>query len=406
MKKVIKLVLTIFVLLLFFEFIAFIFKSNHTVNYEIENKNHKFSIKEVYKNQMYYVLITSKKYKYSFEIENHFYKKKKIVSKIIEHKNKDYLCIYPVVKNSDDTNIMCSKDKKTYAYVYNQKDLKNFVTELKDKGYSNNSWKKNSNYQTKLGTLKIYSKNINEDTYIYIYKYNGFYSINRDKNENVRLFKDDHYNNTLGTIVNKYYIIPNYDQKYDYQEFYRINMKNNKIKTRTYKYEISKDSYLNGVIDNEIYIFDKDELKQYKIYRKGKKIKEVGNKQDGILYYNLGFKRKNAYTFRDEEITFKTFKDYLSKVEQNTSLKYIKNNKDTYYYQTNNNDVYYYNTNNKQKVLLFNKKIADIILIEDTIYFISGDTLYSYNNNEGLKKIVIYSELEFNPKNRISIYAE
>ena len=183
-------------------------------------------------------------------------------------------------------------------------------------------------------------------------------------------------------------------------------MTNNKIKTKTYKKEISKDSYINGVINNEIYIFDKDELKQYKIYKKGKKIKEVGNKEDEALYYDLKFKKRNAYDFRDEEITFKTFKDYISKVENSTSINYIRNNEDTYYYQTNNNDVYYYNTNNKQKVLLFNKKISDFILINKTIFFISEDTLYSYNINEGLKKLVVYSELEFNYKNRIAIYTE
>ena len=71
----------------------------------------------------------------------------------------------------------------------------------------------------------------------------------------------------------------------------------------------------------------------------------------------------------------------------------------TYYYQASNNDVYYYNTNNKQKVLLFNKEISDFILIDDTIYFISKDTLYSYSNDEGLKNLLVYKELSFNSNN-------
>ena len=406
MKKVAKLVLAIFIITLFFELIAYIFKDSHKVEYEIKNKQNKFTINEVYKNKKYYILITSKKYKYSFELKDNFHKKKKIVSKIIEYKTKDALCIYPVIKKSNNTNIICSKNNNSYAYTYYKNELSDFVIDLQNKGYSNNSWQEASNYQTKLDTLKIYDKNINDNTYIYIYKYNGFYTINNKSSDRIKLFKNDNYNNTLGIQLNKYYIVPNYDQKYDYKDFYIINMTNNKVKTKTYKKEISKDSYINGIIDNEIYIFDKDELKQYKIYKNGKKIKEVGNKNDGVLYYDLEFKTKDVYTFRDEEITFKTFKDYISKVEQNTSLKYIKNNDDTYYYQTKNNNVYYYNTNNKQKVLLFNKKISDFILIDDTIYFISEDTLYSYNINEGSKKLVTYSELEFNYKNRIAIYTE
>ena len=406
MKKVAKLLIAIFVLILFFELIAYIFKDSHNVEYKIENKSNKYTVNEVYKNKMYYILISTKKHKYSFEIKNSFHKKKKIVNKILEYKTKDALCIYPVIKKSNDTNIICSKDNKSYSYTRYKSELTDFVKELKKKKYKNNSWTEPSKSQNKLDTLKIYNKNINEKTYIYIYNYSGFYTINNGNNDRLKLFKNDNYNNTLGVQLDKYYIVPDYDQKHDYKDFYIINMTNNKIKEKTYKIEISKDSYVNGIIDNEIYIFDKDEIKQYRIYKNGKKIKEVGNKEYGVLYYDLGFKTENAYNFVDEEITFKTFKDYISEIEKNTSLKYIRNNKDTYYYQTKDNNVYYYNIHNKQKVLLFNKKISDFILIDSIIYFISEDTLYSYNINEGLKKLVTYSELKFNSKNRIAIYTE
>ena len=253
---------------------------------------------------------------------------------------------------------------------------------------------------------KIYQNNIKEKTYIYIYKYNGFFSISKDSLEQIKLFENDTYINHLGTNIDKYYLIPNYDQKYDYDELYVIDMTNNKVKKRNLKYKISKDSYINGVIDNELYIFDKDELKQYKISKKGKKIKEVGNKEDGALYYNLKFETKSVYDFRDEELKFKTIKDYISQVEKNTSINYLQKTEDTYYYQTKNNDVYYYNLNSKTKVLLFNQKISDFTLVKDTLYFISDDTLYSYNFQEGLKKLITYSELSFNSKNRLAIYME
>ena len=408
MKKNIKLILIIFVLILFFEFVTFIFKHSHEVKYNIETKDHKYVINEVYKNKKYYFLISDKKnkYKYSFETDNKFHKSKKVVKKIYEYKLDDMLCIYPGLKKKADVNIVCSKDNKTYSYTYYKNKLNDFVKTLKENGYSSNSWKKDNNYQTKIDTLKVYNKNINDNTSLYIYKYDGFYAINKEENEKLKLFKNDNYNNTLGAQISNYYIIPDYDEKYDYSKFYRINMKNNKVKEVTYKYEISKDSYINGIIDDEIYLFDKDELVQYKIYKKGKKIKEVGNKEADVLYYDLGFKKESVYTFRDEEMTFKTFKDYISKIENNTSIKFLRNNIDTYYYQTKDNNVYYYNINSKQKVLLFNMKISDFKLYNDTIYFINNDTVYSYNINEGLKKLVVYSELAFNYENRISIYTE
>ena len=183
-------------------------------------------------------------------------------------------------------------------------------------------------------------------------------------------------------------------------------MTNNKKKEIKLKKKISKDSYINGVLDNKIYIFDKDSLKQYQINPKKKKVKEVGNKEDGIIYYNLKEKRINVYEARDKNMTFKTTGNYIEKLENVTSLKHIVKDKDTYYYQTKDNNLYYYNTNSKVKVLILNKKISDLKLVNDTLYFISDSNLYSYNFSKGLKKLVVYSELSFNPKNRIAIYME
>ena len=406
MKKVIKLLIGIFILFLIFELIAYIFKTHHDVTYTLKDDNQTFKINEVYKNKKYYFKITSKDLVYSFEIPDEFHKKKEVITKIYSYQKDDLYCIYPMVEKNENTNILCSKNNKSYAYTNYEKELTPFIETLKKQGYNSPSWQEKSNSSKKIETLSAYQNNIKEKTYIYIYKYNGFFSISKDSLEQIKLFENDTYINHLGTNIDKYYLIPNYDQKYDYDELYVIDMTNNKVKQRNLKYKISKDSYINGVIDNELYIFDKDELKQYKISKKGKKIKEVGNKEDGALYYNLKFETKSVYDFRDEELKFKTIKDYISQVEKYTSINYLQNTEDTYYYQTKNNDVYYYNLNSKTKVLLFNQKISDFTLVKDTLYFISDDTLYSYNFQEGLKKLITYSELSFNSKNRLAIYME
>ena len=406
MKKVIKLLIGIFILVLIFELIAYIFKTHHDITYTLKDDNQTFKINEVYKNKKYYFKITSKDLVYSFEIHDVFHKKKEVITKIYSYQKDDLYCIYPMVEKQENTNILCSKNNKSYAYTNYEKELTPFIETLKKQGYNSPSWQEKSNSSKTIETLSAYQNNIKEKTYIYIYKYNGFFSISKDSLEQIKLFENDTYINHLGTNIDKYYLIPNYDQKYDYDELYVIDMTNNKVKKRNLKYKISKDSYINGVIDNELYIFDKDELKQYKISKKGKKIKEVGNKEDGALYYNLKFETKSVYDFRDEELKFKTIKDYISQVEKNTSINYLQKTEDTYYYQTKNNDVYYYNLNSKTKVLLFNQKISDFTLVKDTLYFISDDTLYSYNFQEGLKKLITYSELSFNSKNRLAIYME
>lgn len=403
MKKLVKLVCIIFIIFLVFEFILFLFKSNHEIEYKLEN----YKIKEIYDEGIYYIKISFKKNNFVFEVPNNFYKKKRIVNKVYSYKFGDTLCIYPALKNKDtNSNIVCVKDNVLSSYDYNKNNLSSFVKKLKKEGYNSLSWKRQSNKQMSKDTLKVYSNNINLDTYIYLYKYNGFYQITSDEIKEVNLFKKDSYNNPLGFIVSKYYVIPNYDEKFDYSMFYRIDMTNNKIKEIKLKNTISKDSYLNGIVDDEVYIFDRDELVQYKINPKKKKVIVVGNKKDKVLNYNLKFTKKDVYTFRDNDIKFKTIDDYIKKIEATKEINYIAKDRESYYYQTNDNCVYYYNRITKVKKLLFKMNISDFRLVNNTIYFISNNTLYSYSFTFGFRKIIVYNELSFNPENRIAIYSD
>ena len=407
MKKILKLLLFFVGFLIIFELIITIFKTYHNINYKIKTERIKYDINEIYKEGNYYLKIKNNVNIYSYEVPNSFFKKKKIVKDIYTYTMGDISCIYPVYKKDKVTsNIMCSKNNNSYSYEYYKERLKPFTSLLEKKGYSNISWNEESNKQNKLETLTVYPNNISDNTYIYIYNYKGFYAINNKQSVNIRLLKNDKYKNTLGTIVNKYYLLADYDENHSYKHFYRIDMTKNKIKKFKVKKEISKDSYINGVIDDDVYIFDKDNLVQYKINPNKKKQKEVGNKENKVLNYDLGFKRINVYKMRDEEIRFKTIDNYIDKLEKNTNIKYIEKDKDSYYYQTDNDDVYYYNTNSKIKVLLFNKKISDFKLVNNNLFFISDDTLYSYSIDKDINKLIKYSELSFNPDNRIAIYIE
>ncbi len=407
MKKIFKLIIVLLIIFIFFELIIFVFKTNHEVEYTIKNNNQTYKINETYKNHKYYFKITNKNEIYSFETDNDFHKRKRVIKGLYLYDGNDLKCIYPILKKDNNkSNIICTENRKSYSYEYYKNELKIFVSELKEEGYYSPSWKEESKKQRKIDAVSVYPNSIGEDTYIYIYKYNGFYRITNDSISKVRLFKNDTYKNTLGVQVNKFYVIPNYNEKHDYSTFYRIDMTTNKKKEIKLKNKISKDSYVNGVLDNKIYIFDKDSLKQYQINPKKKKVKEVGNKEKGIIYYNLKEKRINVYEARDKQKTFKTIGNYIKQLEKNTTLKHIVKDKDTYYYQIKNNNLYYYNSNSKTKVLILNKPISDLKLVNDTLYFISDSNLYSYSFTEGLKKLVTYNELSFNPKNRIAIYME
>lgn len=407
MKKIIKLILVLIVLLLLFELIVFIFKSHHDKTYTIKDQRIKYKVQEIYKDKRYYLKVTNTDKIYIFEVDNKFYKRKKILKKIYTYNKGNYSCIYPEYKNDKvSSNIICSENNKTYSYEYYKDELNDFVSILRKKGFNNFSWQTKSNRQRKMDTLTVFPNNIDENTYIYIYNYKGFYSINKENQNNIRILKNDKYKNNLGTQIGKYYLLADYDEDHYYNHFYRIDMTKDKIKRFKIKQKVSSDSYVNGVIDNEMYFFDKDSLTQYKINPKKKKQKQVGNKENKVLNYDLGFEKIDVYSMRDNKIKFKKVDDYISSIEKNTKIKLIEKTGSTYYYQTEDNNVYYYNLNTKAKVLLFNKEISDFKLVNNTIYFISLDSLYSYNIDNDLNKLVTYSELSFNPDNRIAIYME
>lgn len=408
MKKIVKLIINLLIIFIILELLLWIFKTNHKITYKIKENKETYQIQETYKKGTYHLKITNKNNIFTLEVPNTFHKRKKIIKKIYSYKTNDTTCIYPKLKKqTTNSNIICSKDKKTYSYEYYKKTLAPFTENLTKKGLTSPSWNQKSNQKTKLETIQAYQKNIPKNTYIYIYNYKGFYKITNKKIEKINLFKEDKYINHLGIQVDKYYIIPNYNEKYDYTKLYRINMKNGKIKTLKLKNKISKDSYINGVIDNEIYLFDKDELKQYKINPKTKQIKEVGNKKDRALYYNLKFQKIDVYTMRDKKLKFITIENKIKEIEKNTKIKYIeKAQNGNYYYQTENNEIYYYDQETNIKTLIAKIELSDFKVFKNTLYYINNDILYSYDFTNGINKLIKYKEFSFNPENRIAIYTK
>ena len=68
---------------------------------------------------------------------------------------------------------------------------------------------------------------------------------------------------------------------------------------------------------------------------------------------------------------------------------------------------FYYNKFFDNKMILFNiKDISNIKLVNNYLYFISEDTLYSFNIDEGIKMLIKYSEFYYNPTNRYEIYTK
>ena len=57
MKKIIKLLICLFILILFFELITYLFKTHHEITYDIKDDKIVYKINEIYKNKKYYIKI-------------------------------------------------------------------------------------------------------------------------------------------------------------------------------------------------------------------------------------------------------------------------------------------------------------------------------------------------------------
>ena len=368
MSKLIKRILLVIVLIFIIYTLAFIFKTKHEVDYKITVNKKEAEIKEIYINKSYHFKVKYNKKNYYFSIPDNYSKNKKILSNFKYIEIDELTCIKPDLKESGmvclkgDTLVVGPSKEEKEPDIYK--------------------------------SLKIYK--VPSNTYIYIWKYSGVYSVNKNEYKEIKMFKNDTYVNTLGMNIGKYYLIPNYDEKYDYSTFYVYNMTNNKYKTIKLKDTISKDSYILGEVNNKLYVFDKDELKEYEINLKNRKVKLVGDKDSNGLYYDGSFTERNIYDFEDE-IKFSTKYDVKIKAD----LIYKDN--DIYYY-IKNDTLYMYDSVFKKSTTIYEGDISDIIVLDNIVYFVSGNTLYSYSFKDSLVKVLTYEELAFNSTNRIAIY--
>lgn len=394
MKKVVKRIILLFIVILLLQLISYIFKKEHDINYELNYKDQNYKIHEIYKDDRYNFEINIDNNYFVLDTQNLYHKKKKVIDKIYYYDTEDIKCIYTPLEN---TNIICLENSKLKSYYESSKHIKSFVKDLKQLGYTNPSWDiKDSKIKT-IDQVEVYQDNISDNTYIYLYKYNGFFKITNKDLSKINTFSNDTYLNTLGVQTDKYYVIPNYDDKHDFKEIYVYNMKNDKKKTIKLKNKISTDSYINGVVDKKIYLTDKDNLIQYRIDPKKRKVEEVGNTNDGgLTYQNNEFKSINMYEFRKTEIKYE--QDYTDIISDYQYINKVNNN----YYYLKNDTFYKYNSTFGVTQVLFKSEAENIVMNNEDIYFVKDNKLYLYDGY--LREILKYDELSFNSTNRYAVY--
>lgn len=399
MKK--KSLIILILLLIIFSIIIFRHKPyGHSTTYSIKEENLEFKVKEtLVKDEGYYLNIKHDDKEYIFHYKDNYDGKKKVLTSIKYYKNGNIECLYPVYIEISSNNILCNKDNKLYSYT----SIKEINKNLDIFSDLNLELFKNSNTYKNYNRLNVYQSNIPNNTYLAIWNYKGIDLITKESISSINYLEQDQYDNTHGIMIDNLYITPDYNQKYDFTKFIIIDVKTKKKKEFKLKKEkISYDSYINGIIDNKLYLFDRNNLVEYEFDFKKSKYKVIGNKDLNGKYYDGEWKEINIYDLLNKEIHFSKKNDlkenYQSILESNNS----------YYLYYNNGEMYQvYKNDLKKKILLFTKKnLKDFKISDDFIFFRDNIDIYMYNSNYGLRKILENSEFNYNSTNIYHVFHE
>lgn len=395
MNKKIKITILFFILIILIVILKNLFKVN-SLNYVIYNNSNKFNIKEVYKNKNYYIEIKTKTNIFPIRIYEDI-KSKKIIKKIYYYYDDNYECLLPIINNEVNIDMMCYKENILYNYydiIGENSNLDKYVKNIKE--YNIEQFKNNISEYNKINTIKYYNS-IEKKVVLTTYR-----GLNISGSE-VNIFNKDIYNNKISTFLDNYYIVADYDNDYEFKYFYVFNLDNVEIFKIKSKNMISLDSYIQGIVDNKIYLYDKDNENQYEIDINKKTIKLISNTKYIKYYSNNKWEKLNKISANKEVyFNYESLNNYFTKYNQ------VIDSTNYYYLLKDNGKNYDLYRVDKENINIY-KFISEIptdkiYTNNDYIYYSYDNKIYYYSDKTGLKLLLEDSELEFNNTIKYYIY--
>lgn len=393
-KKIILIIIIIFITFCIFKVI----KKEHTVKYKID----KYSIKEHFyiSNDHYYdLIIKDKKNTYIYTLNIDLNKNKKIIKNIEEFKSNELTCIVSTYKKSDEKGIYCNLNKQQVSIDYllntNNSDFKKINKELKK---YNLKFPKENNTKKYYKNLIIYQKNIPNDNLYFIWNYKGVYVIGNNKVSYKKFLDYDLYDNVMDCVVSDYYVLFDNSSVNGIENVYYYDINKDKVTSFKLKQKLTKDSYINGVVEDLIYVTDRKQKKEYTINIKDKTIEEIDNDQTKYLVYD-NYKKKEL-SKSDYFMNDVFFDNNLIVDKKVTNSKELKKEYNYYYFIEENKLYKALDTVKSKKILLAElDNIKDWLVKDREVILLVDDTIYSYTEQYGLRKILITNELNYNYEN-------
>lgn len=377
MKKKYKLKKSAIIImcLIFIASIALIisFAISRAHSYSVEYNIDEYGISENYDRteELFYYEISYNNIDYNFIYNSKHLKEKKLIKNINKYEKDAYICL-TIESDYISSKPLCSNKEEIIDYHL-------VPEEIKEK--FNNYHEPTTKEETKYENYKLYDT----DNKVLIWSYKGFNYIENNNIEFIRLFNKDIYDIPHATKINNYIVIPNYEQEYNFNEVYIINLESRDVDKWKLDYEISYDSYVLGINDKSIFIIDNKTKREYELvpHKKRMRIVATSNKQ-AVVYNNNNQEKISMNKLISSNYTFTMKNNYKFSIKDNTLyLSYL---------------------DKEIKTKISNQEISSIVYIkEDTIYYLVKDTLYKYNLEYGETKLIRYSEWKYNNKNLIFI---
>lgn len=309
---------------------------------EIVNKKTHLTIKR--ENKTYYYLFDSKN-------------NKKIIEEINYYEDDDYSCIFiSFIDGSNSNDLLCYKDGLNYYFsTINDPSniLKTQYQSLVDNGKI--KIKTNDIYNVdNVGLYKIYKNNIYDNLGFALTNYKGLYILKNNEIKEINLFDNDVYEQKIKIFTENKYIIADYNQLYDFDKFYIVDLNSGKIEQAKLKKEISFNSEIIMIDDDIIYLYDKDSQINYKfniISKTLNQVNEIPIKEKELLgqYEIIKDTETNYYLLKDS-ILYKSILKSENQIFEMFSLENKQNIKigEKYICWLEKNDIncYYNNSFN------------------------------------------------------------
>lgn len=370
LKKSTIAILVIFIFLISLFILLSLFESK---SYSIEYNIFDYAISENYdkEKELYYIEITKDKITYPIVYKSDYLKEKKIIKDVKEYSKDDYKCL-TISSSLIKAYPVCSLKKEIIDYHLIPEELQEKLSDY---------YSAPKELEKQLNHYELYNK----DNELLIWSYKGFNHIKDGKVKFVEIFEEDIYEIPLATKINDYIFIPDYEQKYNFNKVYVLNLSTLEVASWKIKYDISFDSYVIGTNDKSIYLVDKKNKIEYELVPEKQKMRILAKgSQQGIIY-NKGTIQKEPIS----KLSTKTYTFFYDSI---------------YNYSLDKNTIYLNYLDTSIKIKISNQEITDIVYTkDDNVFYLVDNTLYRYSPKYGETKIIKYQEWSINYKNLIFI---